>query len=167
MLCRLLKRSNFVICLKVLKSNVVCKYAESNKKLLKKSLLVYEPYFRLSPPLHVSLLRLSAIYTPTVGTHVFNWSRVAITPERNSRNKSTMTMTRMTTMTCNVTQCRRSRIVLKFSRIASSPFLAPPEALIMDRGNTRLIICMQDWKSSFGKHFPQMDFYINCKFHQI
>jgi len=47
------------------------------------------------------------MYTPTVGTRVFNWPRVAITPERNSRNKSTTTTTTTmttTTMTCNVTQ---------------------------------------------------------------
>lgn len=34
-----------------------------------------------------------------MGTHVFNWSRVAITPERNSRNKSTMRRRRRRTTT--------------------------------------------------------------------
>jgi len=64
--------------------------------------------------------------TPGVGTRVFNWLRASVTPERNSRNKSTTTA-RMT-MTCNVTRRRRSRIVLEFSRAAAAalPRQPPP-----------------------------------------
>lgn len=86
-----------------------------------------------------------------MGTRVFNWPRVAVTPERNSRTKST-------TMTCNVTQRRRSRIVLDVFTTLLAPssffFFTPPEVTIIGRGRARSIVCARARARNRETHLP-------------